>query len=74
LEGILPKIYSFRMRAQFLDARRLLQALIQKRWPVFETTPAGKLCWMAEASVALPPWAKFVLLEKFEPKPIDVEM
>jgi hypothetical protein len=73
LEGILPRIYTARMLPQFLDTRRLLQALIEKRSGVFETTAAGKLVWSADASVCLPPWTRFLLLEKFEPKPIEVK-
>jgi hypothetical protein len=44
LAGVLPRIYSGRMRPQFIDIRRLLQALVEKQRLVLQTTPPQSSC------------------------------
>jgi hypothetical protein len=68
LQNTLAKVYSVRGMPQLLECRKLLTALMERNARLCEFDPVGRLVWTGMAGKAMPPWTRFILVEKYEPK------
>jgi hypothetical protein len=73
LQNTMAKVYSVKGVPQLLECRKLLCALIARNSKLMEFGTNAQIIWSGMAGERMPPWTRFILVPKYEPK-VDLSL